>query len=54
MALSQGELMRWAQMTAKANGTRTGDENMRFWYAGFVSRIKKETGIDLQRTRSYL
>ena len=45
--LSQSELLRWAQVTAAANGTRAGNEDMRSWHAAFVHRVKKETAIDL-------
>ena len=39
-------------MTAKANGTHSRDEDMRSWYAGFVSRVKRETEIDLLKVET--
>eukprot|EP00966_Prymnesium_polylepis_P308562 7130532-Prymnesium_polylepis.1 len=46
--MSASELIRWAQVTATANGTRHGDEDMRAWYSSFCSRVKQETGIDIR------
>ena len=50
--LSSGELIRWAQVLAKENGTRTGEGDMRSWQKGFFFRVKKETGIDLDKVET--
>ena len=50
--LSVGEIIRWAQLTAKSNGTRVGDEDMRAWYNSFVGRVRKDHGIDLKKVET--
>jgi hypothetical protein len=50
--MSADELMRWCAVTAEMNGTRTDAKDLRKWYALFVKRAKRETGIDIQEVET--
>ena len=46
-------MIRWAKLTAEANGTRQDPKDMRNWYARFVARARKEHGIELESVQTH-